>query len=278
MALPVLWLALGLLLAAALVRKEDARRTLAAAGWGVFSLFWVSMALFFLGYLPGPEARFDRVNAVLSSLMVLFSLFVSWKTARRGSVALWKLTRAAAFVGIVYFPFTELAPLREALIGFTGHLTTETLKLLGVPAVHSAPYVWVRTTNPTILPDGVPVVEIILACTAIESIALFGGVILAVGEDKRRMALAALATLPSIYLLNLVRLLFVTSAYSYNWFGSAEQSFETAELGMAKIGSTLALIALAYITFRLLPEVARFVQEVIQELLPRWRRAGPGSD
>lgn len=278
MASPVLWLALGLLLAAVAVRREDRRRAVAAAGWASFAFYWGSLALFFLGYLPGPEARIDRVNAALSALMIPFSLFVAWRLMRGGSPALWKLTRATAFVGIVYFPFTEIPWLRSALIAWTDGLTAATLNAIGVPVAFSSPYLWVQTYNPDILPDGIPIVEIILACTAVESIALFGGVILAIGENRRRMAIALLATLPAIYLLNLVRLVFVTSAYAYNWFGPAIQSFEVAELGMAKIGSTLALIALAYVTFRILPEVATFIREVIQEFLPAFgRRPGPGS-
>lgn len=278
MASPVLWLALGLLVAASMVRSPGARRALSAAGWGSFAPFWASMALFFLGYLPGPEARVDEFNAILSSLMVPFSLFLMWKTLRGGSPALWKLTRATAFVGLVYFPFTEIAPLHRVLIGFTDQLTVGALGLFGVPASASDPYLWVNTRNPTIPPDGVPVIEIILACTAVESMALFGGVIMAVGENRKRQFLAAAATLPAIYFLNLVRNMFVTTAYAYNWFGDAQQSFEVAHTAMAKVGSTIALVALAYILFRILPETARFVQDVIREFVPAFgRRPGPGS-
>lgn len=278
MASPILWLALGLLVAASVVRKPEARRALSAAGWGVFAPFWGSMALFFFGYVTGPEAHVDPFNGVLSVVMVFFCLFVMARILRGGSPVLWKLTRATAFVGLVYFPFTEITPLRDALIGFTDQLTVAALALFGVPASASNPYLWVHTNNPTIVPDGVPIVEIILACTAVESIALFGGVILAVGEDRRRQALAAFATLPAIYLLNLIRNMFVTTAYAYNWYGDAHQSFETAHTMMAKVGSTLALIALAYILFRILPETARFVQEVVREFMPAFgRRPGPGS-
>lgn len=278
MASPILWLALGLLVAASVVRRPEARRALSAAGWGSFAPFWGSMALFFFGYVGGAEARVDPVDGVLSLVMVFFCLFVMAKVLRGGSPALWKLTRATAFVGLVYFPFTEIPLLREVLIDFTDRLTVAALGLFGIPTSFSSPYLWVRTYNPTIALDGIPMVEIILACTAIESIALFGGVILAVGENRRRMAAAALATLPAIYLLNLIRNMFVTAAYAYNWYGAtATESFEVAHTAMAKIGSTIALIVLAYILFRILPETARFVQEVIGEFVPRWRRAGPGS-
>ncbi|MEM3164169.1 MAG: archaeosortase A [Halobacteria archaeon] len=278
MASPILWLALALLVAASLVRSPEARRALSAAGWGVFAPFWGSMALFFHGYTGGVEARVDAVDGTLSLVMVFFCLFVMAKILRGGSPALWKLTRATAFVGLVYFPFTEIAPLRAALIGFTDQLTVGALGLFGVPASFSPPYLWVHTTNPTILPDGIPIVEIILACTAVESIALFGGVILAVGENRRRQFLAAAATLPAIYLLNLIRNMFVTAAYAYSWYGTAEESFETAHAAMAKVGSTLALIALAYILFRILPETAEFVREVVGEFLPGFRRkARPGG-
>lgn len=272
MASPLLWLALGSLVAASVVRSPGARRALSAAGWGIFAPFWGSMALFFFGYVGGVEARVDPVDGGLSLVMVLFCLFVMAKILRGGSPALQKLTRATAFVGLVYFPFTEIPPLREALIGFTDWFTVAALGLFGVPASFSSPYLWVHTNNPTILPDGVPIVEIILACTAIESIALFGGVILAVGENRKRQVIAAAATLPAIYLLNLIRNMFVTTAYAYNWYGDAHESFETAHAAMAKVGSTLALIALAYLLFRILPETAEFVREVVREFMPRGGR------
>lgn len=278
MASPILWLALGFFVAASLARRERSRQLLAACGWGVFAPFWGSMALFFLGYVPAPETRIDLVDAALSGLMVPFTLFLSWRIVRNLSPALWRLTRATAFVGLFYFPFTEIPALRAALIGFTDALTAGALGAAGVPVAFSSPYLWVQTHNPYVVPDGTPVVEIILACTAIESIALFGGVILAVGADKRRMALAMLATLPAIYLLNLVRNMFVITAYAYNWFGPALESFDFAHSGMAKAGSVLALVALAYVLFRIMPEVAQFVQDVVREFLPSWkRRPGPGS-
>ena len=96
-------------------------------------------------------------------------------------------------------------------------------------------------------------VEIILACTAIESIALFAGVILSVQAPLGRRLAALAASTISIYLLNIVRNGFVLMAYGWSWFGS--DSFDIAHNIIAKAGSTGALLAISYLVFLLLPEL-----------------------
>ena len=56
-------------------------------------------------------------------------------------------------------------------------------------------------------------VEIILACTAIESIALFVGIITSVNAPFKKLASAFIISVPVIYGLNLVRNVFVVDAY-----------------------------------------------------------------
>ncbi|MBI4361861.1 MAG: archaeosortase A, partial [Euryarchaeota archaeon] len=96
---------------------------------------------------------------------------------------------------------------------------------------------------------------------------------------RRRQMLAFAIVIPGIYLLNLVRNLYVILAYAYNWYGPAEESFYIAHTVYAKIGSTLALLLMAAITFKLLPEVVDFIEETGYAVMGRQRkpRAGGGS-
>ena len=108
--------------------------------------------------------------------------------------------------------------------------------------------------------------EIILACTAIESIALFAGVILSVQAPPGRRLAALAASTFSIYLLNIVRNGFVLMAYGWSWFG--EGSFDIAHNIIAKMGSTLALLVISYLVFLLLPELLSVIDELAAEIKP----------
>ena len=61
-------------------------------------------------------------------------------------------------------------------------------------------------------------VEIILACTGIQSIAIMLGVAAAVPTTLREKACAFLLVAPTIYILNLFRNVFVIMAYTGQWF------------------------------------------------------------
>ncbi len=96
-------------------------------------------------------------------------------------------------------------------------------------------------------------VQIILACTAIESIAIFMGLIFCVRASAKRTMIAFIASIPVIYMLNLIRNVFVIVAYGYQWFG--EDSFQIAHHQIAKIGSLIALFVIAYVVMWALPEL-----------------------
>ncbi len=60
--------------------------------------------------------------------------------------------------------------------------------------------------------------QIILACTAIQSMAIFVGVVGAVRVEWRRWLAAFLISVPVIYVLNLGRNMFVISSFGNQWF------------------------------------------------------------
>jgi archaeosortase A (PGF-CTERM-specific) len=112
-------------------------------------------------------------------------------------------------------------------------------------------------------------VEIILACTAIESISLFIGVIISVGAPPIRKFTALAVSTFVIYSLNVVRNAFVMAAYGQGWFG--DDSFMVAHNLIAKAGSTVALLAIAYFVFTLLPELLNLMESLGSELKNPWR-------
>jgi len=245
----LLWISLALLLASAMTGISH----IAVPGWAIFALFW-------LGQIDHYLAIDDYFNVAAFSAAGVLSFYMAWIVMHRGfsSKACYWASYAAAVCGIVYFPFAEISALQVGLIGFTTQITTKTLQLFSVPVIMES---W------NIMSLNGRSVQIILACTAIESIALFAGLILSVQAPLNRKLEALLASTLSIYLLNIVRNGFVLMAYGGSWFG--EGSFDIAHNIIAKIGSTIALLAISYLVFLLLPELLSIIDDLAAEIRPR---------
>ncbi|MBI4361541.1 MAG: archaeosortase A, partial [Euryarchaeota archaeon] len=212
--MPLIWVALALFLLSIWLRDDVARRRSAAAGWGAFAGYWAWQVGVYARLLDvTPTSEVDPSNTVLSAFVVgLCLLFARHILTKPGDILL-RVTRVTALVGILYFPFAEFPLLHGAIIGGTAHITVSVLLLLGTPARVASPEIIVGVANPFVI--GPTKVEIILACTAIESIALFAGVIFGMKAPRRRQMLAFAIVIPGIYLLNLVRNLYVILAYAY---------------------------------------------------------------
>jgi archaeosortase A (PGF-CTERM-specific) len=251
----ILWFSLTLLLASALSSKTRP----ASLGWALFGVYWMGQP----GHYIAIE---DYFNATLTVAASLFCLYLAWiiLTYKSRSQAFTWASYAAAVCGIIYFPFAEVYPLQTWLIGFTTLITAQSLHVFYVPVV-------MESWNTLVLNGRT--VEIILACTAIESIALFAGVIVSVKAPLRRRLAALLASTLTIYVLNIVRNSFVLMAYGWDWFGS--DSFHVAHNIIAKAGSTVALLAIAYLVFALLPELLTVIDELATEIK---HPGGPGGD
>lgn len=117
-------------------------------------------------------------------------------------------------------------------------------------------------------------VEIVLACTAIESIALFIGIIASVNAPLKRLAAAFLVSVPVIYVLNLIRNVFVVDAYGMNWFGDPDTSFYIAHTIIAKAGSLLALFLIAYAVLKILPEILDMIDGILSLIGGIFKNAG----
>ena len=75
---------------------------------------------------------------------------------------------------------------------------------------------------------------------------------------------ALAASCIAIFALNIVRNGFVLMAYGWNWFG--DDSFYIAHNVIAKAGSTVALLAVAYLVFMLLPELLSAIDDLAAEI------------
>ena len=116
-------------------------------------------------------------------------------------------------------------------------------------------------------------VEIILACTGIQAIAIMLGVAAAVPTTMKQKIFAFMLIAPVIYILNLFRNAGVVIAYTsqiFSWLpdisGSQEygySSFFWAHNVFAEGIALLFLIILAYNLFRLIPALGDFAADLV---------------
>lgn len=266
-----IWLALGLLVIASLIPgQKKSRYYLAGLGWGVFAVYWINLSPYF--YSIG-----DYVNVVLTLVAAFVSVFIGYTFVRHDRTiplkingidimtSLFMVTTASAIGGISYFIFSEIPEMNRWLISTVTDQTFWLASALGV---------MVTRIDWNLLAVNGYRVEIILACTAIESIALFFGLIVSVRAPFKRLATAFLISVPVIYVLNLLRNVFIVNAYGMLWFGDPETSFYVAHTVIAKAGSLIALFVIAYAVLKILPEIINMIDGLMNLIGGIFKNAG----
>ncbi len=174
------------------------------------------------------------------------------------------LSRAASVGGLVYFMFAEVELLNTWIISTVTDQAIWVSGKFGFPVAQTA---WNELAV-----NGLAV-EIILACTAIESIALFSGIISsATGATTARKFQVFMISVPVIYILNIIRVSFTASAYGLSWFGTPDESFHISEHFITKAGSLLALMLISYTVLKMLPEVADMIDGVLKMMKSEFHR------
>ena len=240
-------------------RKKNSASWFKIIGWGLFSFFWATMPSF-LYFSEGGDV-FNAVVCVIGVYVLLYMSYQEWLSVRQGeyiSCLNW-IAGGTFFAGIIYFTIENgiFPGLKEWLIENVAAQTTDVLHLFGI--ITSRDQALILFNNTPIM--------IIFACTAIQSMVLFVGMIGALSHVsvKRRIS-GLLVTVVPIYFLNLLR-----NAGIVYLVGSGIASFELAHNVIGKAGSLLALIILLFITFKILPELYDEIMCIID--LPK--RTGP---
>uniref|UniRef100_A0A7J2TLM8 Archaeosortase A n=1 Tax=Archaeoglobus fulgidus TaxID=2234 RepID=A0A7J2TLM8_ARCFL len=223
------------------------KRFFGSAGWIMFSIATASKAIEFVRIA-------DYYNATVFSLATLFFLLLAKAVFTRNSQTLVDVTAFSALACAIYFPFVFLKPLNDWIILETAKLSAMLGKALGFP---------ISVDGRTLELEG-SYVEIILACTAIESISLFSGAIFGIRAELSRKIKAFMISVPVIYFINLLRNVFVLASHSYSWFG--ENSFYVAHHVISKILAIFVLVIIALAVFRILPELAEMIYSLKDEI------------
>jgi len=194
----------------------DTARPIAVVAWVGFGLFWLNLAPYFF---------FDHQSFVegILALAGFPACLYAAKLLYEGRNSLFVLTRAIAMMGLIYLPFETIPAItvggltlpapRQYLIEVVATLTGWMISLFGYSPTliessegYMATYQWV-------LDDGHRYnVTVVLACTGIGSIAIFGGLIAAVRAPLTRKLRALAVAVPIIFVLNIFRTAFISIA------------------------------------------------------------------
>jgi len=239
--------------------KKNIASWLKILGWGLFSFFWATMPSF-LYFSEGGDV-FNAVVCIIGIYVLLYVAYHEWLSFTRNEhVSCLNWVAGGTFLaGIIYFTIENgIVPgLKDWLIENVAAQTSDVLHLFGVN---------VSRTYDLIIYNNIPI-TIIFACTAIQSMVLFVGMIGALpGVRLKRKILGLLVTVVPIYFLNLIR-----NAGVVYMVGSGMTSFEMAHNVIGKLGSLLALIVLLFVTFKIVPELYDEIIGIID--LPK--RKGP---
>ena len=262
----MLWVSLLIMIAGVIVPKLYGRYV-AAVGWVLFGLYWG---------LSTPSFYFHEHNimyTVACLLAIPATFYGAYVLARYGRESLMVLTRCAAIASVFYFPFQYIPWLNQYMIETTTAITFSIMSALGEPVMRN--YSPDSGVNDIIVLNGQRV-QIILACTAIQSMAIFVGVVGAVRVEWRRWLAAFLISVPVIYVLNLGRNMFVISSFGNQWFQIlpdmvagwtgepvAYTSFFWAHNVIAETGSLIALVVISYAVMTKMPELLSYLMDVL---------------
>lgn len=242
-----------------------------ALGWLSFAVYCIFEVSYYLMQGEYYDTSLALIFLAFSLLLTALMLTIKPRASETGDDdLLFTITKIALICAVLYFPFSELAHLGTLLIYLTTRITVAVLNLfnVGVYSIYPSSIYTIHTAFHEIYKP----IEIILACTAIQSMVLFTGLVFGVTAPIDRKVKAFFVSVPIIYLLNIARNVFVTAAYFGEWFGSPLQSFYIAHGIIARIFVMASLIVIAYAVFIILPEALDVIEDFFRMVLRKRRR------
>lgn len=257
-------------------RREMAKLVTIGA-WVAFAGFWAVLV---------PHLLFDQlsfVQGILSLVAVPASVYVGY-LLYQGRDSLLTLSRGVAIMGLVYLPFHAFETLTRPLIWSVVIQVEFVLSSLGYEPTLIEGYqigenLELANAFLFIQGDVAYSTEVVLACTGLGSIAIFAGLVAAVDAPNRRRLKALAIAVPIIFALNTVRVTFITLAHGFQWFridainGPVMLLFGTSNVNrvsylvadriIAQSMSVVALVVIALLVVRVLPELFEVFEDVL---------------
>jgi len=251
----------------------DPARYLAAGAWVVFGVFWLTMVPHYYLEVKSP------IQTLLTLAALPLCVYAGYLLIQ-GRESLLVLSNAVAFMGLFYLPAETIPVVRTWLIETTAAQTHFGMELFGYsPGIveGSNGYMSKFAFDPDETVTG-RTTYIIMSCTGIGSMAIFGGLIAAVDAPLKRKVTPFVLSIGVIWFLNLVRNVFIGLASPWGWFQqdifvyvatefmgapADRTSYLVAHNFIAQSLSIVALLGITYLVVRLLPEVLEPLEEVL---------------
>ena len=228
-------------------------------GWIIFAFYWSTQPTKL--YLSEGNDLFNSAVCVIGIYVLCYFAYHEWLSIKRkeNMKSLNWIAGASALAGIIYFGI-EQTFLADWLTNVVAYQSAAVLNAI-IGNAHVPP----GTTN--IFLDGHYVVTIIFACTAIQAMVIFVGMIGALPKiDIIRRVIGLIITVVPIYILNLFRNAMVAFLVGRNI-----TSFTIAHNVISKIGALITLIVLLLLVIKIIPEI---YDEIIS-LTDIYKRNGP---
>jgi len=240
-----------------LTKKEGTSNKIKIMGWMIFAFFWSTQPT--LLYLGEDGDVFNAVVCVIGVYVLSYFAYHEWLSLKRKEniECLNWIAGASCIAGIIYYGIerTALAPW---MIEVTAKQSAWVLNLI----IGNA-----EAQGINIYLNGVYVSTIIFACTAIQAMVIFIGMIGVLPKiDTKRRVYGLLVTLIPIYILNLFR-----NAMVVFLVGNNITDFNVAHNIISKSGALITLIILLLIVIKIIPEIF----DEIVSLTEIYKRDGP---
>ncbi|MCU4750581.1 archaeosortase A [Halobacteria archaeon AArc-curdl1] len=254
-------------------RRSDLARYVGSGSWILFGLFWLTMVPYYYTDAQSP------IQTVLSLVALPLCAYTGY-LLYNGRLSLLTLTKAVAVMGLIYLPVETIPFVRQWLIETTATQAHFGMELLGYsPGINEGAngYQSRFDFDPNETVTG-RTTYIVLACTGIGSMAIFGGLIASVKAPLKRKASAFVLAVGVIWFLNFLRNVFIALASPYGWFqydaliyitttfmGAPENrtSFLVAHNFIAQSLSIVALVGITYMVIKILPEILGPLEEAL---------------
>lgn len=245
-----------------LINKYSSGKILKIFGWIIFAFYWSTQPLSLYANEGGDI--FNGVVCVIGVYVLFYLAYHEWLSYLRNediSTLNW-IAGASAISGLIYFGI-ERSILATSLIHEVARESAWILDLIiGNVTIGES-----GVTSTPIFYNGTVIVSIIFACTAVQSMVIFVGMIIALPEvNIKRKIIGLLVTVLPVYILNLFRNALVAFLLVRNI-----TDFNMAHNVIAKFGSLVALVILLLIVIKIIPQVF----DNILSLADIYKRDGP---
>ena len=238
-----MFLSLGLL-AVGFFIKDQIGKKIKIIGWLIFAFYWSTQPKTLYLYESGDI--FNATVCIVGVYVLSYIAYHEWLSIKREeNISCLNWIAGATFIaGMIYFGI-ELTPLqlwlRQVVAAHSGwflHVVTgESVAIEGENALH---IVYKSST-----------VRLIFACTAVQAMVIFVGMILPLQKvGIKRKILGLIVTVIPVYILNFMR-----NALVCFLDGNNITDFSTAHNIIAKVGALISLVILLFVVIKIIPEI-----------------------